>query len=238
MHYAALISPVILPVLFWAWYHYYKDRHLPEPVSHLLAAFLLGGVAFLLGKFMYAGLDLLGLRYDAFLLAESDRFGLLLYAVLAIGPIEELAKLLPFLLVIRFFPKFDEPLDGIIYASFIALGFAAIENIQYLQYLTSGEAIARGFAGPVVHIVFASIWGFYIGRASLNNERVFLTITLALGGTAVLHGLYDYLVIALPTFALPASALLVIGIWLWRIVLIRDLHAAARGAGALTTGKT
>jgi RsiW-degrading membrane proteinase PrsW (M82 family) len=25
-------------------------------------------------------------------------------------------------------PAFDEPLDGIIYASFIALGYAAIEN--------------------------------------------------------------------------------------------------------------
>ncbi len=42
MRYAVHLLPVILPVLFWAGYHYYKDRHLPEPVSHLALAFILG----------------------------------------------------------------------------------------------------------------------------------------------------------------------------------------------------
>lgn len=228
MEYSILIFPVILPMLFWAWYHYHKDRHLPEPPSHLAAAFLLGGVAFWLGKLMYMGLGYLGLRFDAYLLAETNQLGLFLYAVLAIGPIEELAKLIPFLLVITRFPEFDEPIDGIIYASFIALGFATLENIQYLEFVTSGEALARGFAGPVIHMVFASIWGYYIGRAWLRREGLVGTILLALGGTAMLHGIYDYLVIALPRFALPASALLVLGIWIWRMFLIRDLHAAAR----------
>jgi RsiW-degrading membrane proteinase PrsW (M82 family) len=232
MAYSVLIIPVVLPVLFWAWYHYYKDRHLPEPISHLLVAFLLGAVAFGLGKLMYSGLGLFGLRYDAFLLAETDRLGLLLYALLAIGPIEELAKMIPFLLVIRRFPEFDEPIDGIIYASFIALGFAAVENIYYFQYLTSGEAMARGFVGPVVHIVFASIWGYYIGCACLDRRGVLRTTLAALAGTALLHGLYDYLVIALPRFALPASALMVAGLWLWRMFLIRDLHTAARQGDA------
>ena len=231
MQISILICPVILPVLFWAWYHYHKDRHLPEPLSHLLAAFLLGGFSFVLGKLMYQGLGYFDLRMDAFLLAETNRPLLLAYALFAIGPIEELAKLIPFLLVIRHFPEFDEPIDGIIYASFIALGFAAVENIQYLQFVTSGEALARGFAGPLVHIVFASIWGYYIGRACLQKKALAATIFVALGSTALLHGLYDYLVIALPMFALPLSALLVLAIWLWRLYLIRDLHAAARQSG-------
>jgi RsiW-degrading membrane proteinase PrsW (M82 family) len=228
MQSSLLIVPIALLVLFWAWYHYYKDRHLPEPVSHLFMAFLLGGVAFGLGKLMYQGLELLDLRYDAFLLADSDRFGLFLYAILAIGPIEELAKLIPFLLVIRHFSEFDEPIDGIIYASFIALGFAAVENVLYLQFVSPGEALARGFAGPVVHIVFASIWGYYVGRACLERRRVLPTIIVAVGLTALLHGVYDYLVIAMPKFALPISALMVLGLWVWRIFLIRDLHQVAR----------
>lgn len=41
-------------------------------------------------------------------------FGLLAYSLLAIGPIEELAKLVPFLIFVRRFRAFDEPLDGII----------------------------------------------------------------------------------------------------------------------------
>ena len=55
------------------------------------------------------------------------------------------------------------------------------------------------------------------------------TIFLALGATALLHGIYDYLVIAMPAFALPASALLVLALWLWRLFLIRSLHADALG---------
>ena len=231
MSYAILICPVLLPVLFWAWYHYHKDRHLPEPVSHLFGAFLLGGVAFVLGKLMYQGLGLVGLRFDAFWLAETNKSGLLLYALFAIGPIEELAKLFPFLIVIRHFPEFDEPVDGIIYASFIALGFAAVENFYYLQFITSGEALARGFAGPVVHIVFASVWGYYIGQAWLQKARLLRTIFMSMGAAAALHGFYDYLVIALPRFALATSAMLVLGLWLWRIYLIRDLHAHARESG-------
>jgi len=231
MAHFVIFFPIVLPVLFWAWYHYQKDRHLPEPVLHLFFAFLLGGVAYWLGKLMYQGLGYVDLRYDAFLLAETDRPRLLLYALLAIGPIEELAKLVPFLLVIRHFPEFDEPLDGIIYASFIALGFSAVENYFYLPLITTGEALARGFAGPVVHIVFASIWGFYVGRACLEGSRLVPTILVALAATAILHGLYDYLVIAMPAFALPLSALLVLAIWVWRMYLIRDLQLAARSAG-------
>ena len=91
MQFSTLIGPVIVPVLFWAWYHYHKDRHLPEPVSHLLLAFALGAGCYWLGILMYEGLGLVGLRFDAFQLAETDRTTLLIYALFAIGPIEELA---------------------------------------------------------------------------------------------------------------------------------------------------
>lgn len=225
-----LIVPVILPVFFWAGYHYHKDRHLPEPIGHLILAFLLGAGSYWLGIAMYEGLGYLGLRQDAFLLADNDRAGLLLYALLAIGPIEELAKLIPFAIVILRFSEFDEPIDGIIYASFIALGFSAVENYFYLGYVSSLEAIARGFAGPVVHMVLASIWGYYIGLACLRRTHVIRTVVASLGVTALLHGIYDYLVIAMPAFALPTSALLVLGIWIWRLFLLRALHREARDA--------
>ena len=42
MTYTLLFLPIVLPVLFWAGYHYYKDRHLPEPPGQLALAFLLG----------------------------------------------------------------------------------------------------------------------------------------------------------------------------------------------------
>ena len=46
---------------------------------------------------------------------------------------------------------------------------------------------------------------------------------------AILHGIYDFVVIAMPAPALPAAALLIVAIWLWRLWLIRDLHALPAG---------
>ncbi len=221
------MAPVILPVLFWAGYHYYKDRHLPEPVTHLLFAFGLGVLSFWLGTMMYQLLGVLNLRYDAYALAISHPVGLFFYAVFGIGVIEELVKMIPFLVVVLRFSEFDEPIDGIIYASFIALGFSAVENLYYLQYVTDIEAIARGFVGPVVHIVFASIWGFYIGRAFWRDEPLAKVVLGTLAFTALLHGIYDYISIALPATALPVSALLILGVWIWRLRLIRGLHELA-----------
>ena len=77
-----------------------------------------------------------------------------------------------------------------------------------------------------MHIVFASIWGYYIGRAFLFKKSLVATTLIVLAFTAVLHGIYDFIVIGLPAPALPIAALLITGAWVWRLCLIRDLHAA------------
>ena len=224
---AALILPIAVPVVFWAAYHYHKDRHLPEPAINLLTCFVLGIMATGLSKLMYMGLEPLGLRFDAGELAANSTAGLLAYSLLAIGPIEELAKLIPFVLIVIRFKAFDERLDGIIYASFIGLGYAAAENLNYLDYLTPLEAAARGFAGPVVHILFASIWGHWIADAWLHQERLLLPLLSGFLLAAVLHGFYDFLVLLEPVSALPIAAGLILAIWIWRLILMRRLHRAA-----------
>jgi len=219
-----MLLPVVLPAVFWAAYHLHVDRHLPEPPGHLALAFALGVGSAFLALGLYRGLGLFGLRYDAFALAETSLPGLFVYAVLAIGMLEEFAKLLPFLLVAVRFGEFDEPIDGIVYASFIALGFSTVENLRLLQFLGTREAFAWGFAGPVVHMVFASIWGYYVGRAWLCRRALARTILAALVAAAFIHGVYDFVVIGLPNTWLPVSAGLIVGLWLWRLHLIRDLH--------------
>ena len=222
-----LIAPIAVPVLFWAVYHYHKDRHLPEPLGHLLLAFGLGMLAVGISALLYRGLGLVGLRFDAGYLAETNSLALLAYAVFAIGPIEEIAKLAPFLLVVLRFREFDEPMDGIIYASFIGLGYAAVENWQYLEYLTTTEALLRGFASPVIHILFASIWGHWIAQAHLRGESVVKATIISLGIAAGLHGLYDFVVILNPRNSLPIAALVILVIWVWRLKLLRALHKKA-----------
>ncbi len=222
-----LTLPVIVPVLFWAAYHYHKDRHLPEPPGNLLLCFVMGVAASLASGWMYLALEPLGLRYDAVALADDHTLGLLAYSLLVIGPIEELAKILPFLLVVIRFREFDEPLDGIIYASFIGLGYAAAENVHYLQFLTPFEAVLRGFASPVVHMLFASIWGHLIMQAHLSSRSVLGAATAGFLIAALAHGVYDFIVLLRPRFALPIAAVMIAAIWIWRLKLMHALHLDA-----------
>ena len=224
--YLLLLLPIVLPVVFWSAYHLHVDRHLPEPPAKLALAFLLGVGSFFLGMLAYRALGLLGLRYNAFALAQDNLPGLFAYAVLAIGMIEEGVKMILFLLVVVRFREFDEPIDGIIYASFIALGFAAVENWLYVPHLDSAAAYARGFVSPVLHMVFASIWGYHIGRAWLRGRMRVVTVLGWLAYTAFIHGIYDFAVLGLPKAGLPIAATLITGLWIWRLLLIRDLHEA------------
>jgi len=175
-------------------------------------------------KACYGVLYFLGLRSGAYELALSSPIQLFAYCMAVIGPIEELVKFLPFFVIVLRFKAFDEPIDGIIYASFIALGFAAVENIHYLQHSTVNEVIARGLAGPLVHAMFASVWGYYIGKTHLQRKPLFSCAFGVLAFAILLHGLYDFIVIGYPQTLLPLSAGLILLIWIWRIRLIKDLH--------------
>lgn len=234
MQQGLLLLPVVLPILFWSGYHYHKDRHLPEPAGNLLLCFGLGLLAAALSKGIYIALGPLGLRYDAVALAANDGAALFAFAMLAIGPIEEFSKMLPFLIVVMRFREYDEPLDGIIYASFIALGYAAVENYLYLDFMSGIEAIARGFAGPVIHIVFASIWAYWITRARLAGRPLVLPALMGFLLAASLHGMYDFLVLRYPVTALPTAAAMITVIWVWRLRLMHRMHEdAVRGSERL-----
>lgn len=227
MQQALIILPILVPVIFWAAYHYHKDRHLPEPARNLFLCFVLGIGSAGLSKLMYIGLEPLGLRYDAVALAIDNPLGLLVFALLAIGPIEEAAKMLPFVLIVLRFKAFDERLDGIIYASFIGLGYAAAENVHYADFLTPLAATARGFASPVIHILFASIWAHSVTRAWQDGSNIILPAVLGFLLSASLHGIYDFLILLAPQSALPIAASMIIGIWIWRLFLMRRLHQEA-----------
>lgn len=221
-----IIFALLVPFMFWTAYHYYHDRHRPEPVGNLVLSILLGVAAAWLNRGMYAGLDVLGLRHDAFELALDNLPGLFVYSVLGIGVTEELSKLLLYVAVVIRLKAFDEPLDGIVYASFLALGFSFVENLHYLEFVSTTEAFARGFAGPIVHIVFASVWAYPIALARLANRSVWLVSAQWLAVSAVLHGIYDFIAIAFEGSALVLAAALVLALWIWRLLLLRRL---ARG---------
>lgn len=220
MSLAATASAVIFPTLLWGVYHHYRDRRRPEPLRYSLLAIAAGLGAGVLGQALYRGLAWVGLWRDAYDLAAHDPLGLLVYSVLGIGLIEESAKLLPFMVLARTLRHFDERVDGIIYSGLVAVGFAVYENVFYLEFASDTENLARAVTGPLVHVVFASLWGYPIGVAILERRALLRPIALGLGAAALVHGAYDFCVLGLPAWARLFAALIVVAVWARKVHLI------------------
>ena len=225
---AKILSVIVAPAVFWLLYHVYKDRYRPEPPIRLGIAFFLGSLAGFLCLEAYRLANRLGAATDPFALAERDPFGFFVYAVLAVGVVEEVAKFLPFALICLRFREFDERIDGLIYASAVGLGFAAYENLVYMQMLTGPALLGRALASPLVHAMFASIWGDAVARARFEGRSIARASVGGLALAAVVHGIYDFVVLAVPASVRPIAAAIVLAIWIWRIRLIQRLQREAR----------
>jgi RsiW-degrading membrane proteinase PrsW (M82 family) len=210
-----LISAVIAPALFWLAYFYYKDRFQPEPFRSIALAFCLGVAAAFLCQGFLTLFTSFGIHISYISLAEGNRLQFLLYSILINGYIEELFKFLPFILILLRFKSFDEDTDGIIYASSIALGFASFENIGYLPHLEGLELFGRAFASPLTHTIFASIWGYPVGKAFLAGRSLWKTALWALAAAALCHGFFNFFTMSSSLRIL--SSLLILGVWIWRI---------------------
>jgi RsiW-degrading membrane proteinase PrsW (M82 family) len=216
------LTALVAPAAFWIGYLYYKDRYQPEPLRTVGLAYLLGIGAGWFCLRAYLLLEWLGLPSDPFALAAADRGIFLAYCVVVIGLLEEVCKLLPMVLVIIRLREFDERLDGFIYASCIALGFATYENLFYLPSMEGGYLWGRALASPLIHTMFSSIWGYTLATAVVEKRSVMAALVAGVGIAAILHGFYDFMVF--DPLLRPVGALLVLMIWIWRIRTIQMLH--------------
>lgn len=219
------IAAVILaPALFWLLYHRWKDRRRPEPVPAIVLAYVAGIGSGWVGLAAYEWTHRLGLTADPHGLAASDVGALLFYCLLVVGPVEELVKFLPFVVIAARLRAFDEEIDGVVYASAVALGFASYENFQYMRFLDGAELAARSIASPLTHAMFASIWGIAYGRARMRGRSLVRACAAGLTLSALLHGLYDFLVLSVSPWLRPAAALIILLIWIWRMRLFRGVQ--------------
>lgn len=114
--------------------------------------------------------------------------------------------------------EFDGVVDGIIYATFTAIGFAATENvIYYANALQSSDVgglaftvFLRGFLAPWGHPLYTSMTGVGLGLARESENRAVRWVAPFLGyGAAVfLHALWN----GVATFA-ELGACLMLPLW-------------------------
>jgi len=196
----AFVAPFV-PGLLWLWFFYTRDRYQPEPKRVVAWTFALGGLSAapaILGEKLGESVFHLG---DAMMRAVVFEGTVPLGTVAAlcfliIGPVEELCKFAAVRAFAARHRAFDEPLDGIIYASAAALGFASIENVLYIQGSESAGVgvlllTLRALLAVPGHVFFAVIWGWALGRRLLPGYRWwYLPGALAL--SAFVHGAWDF----------------------------------------------
>ena len=210
-----ILALAILPVIILASYIYKKDKYEKEPLSMLLKAFFLGILAIPLDILVVGFINNLWVGGTVFYQAFWEA-----------GIPEEFCKWILFMLVIWRNKNFNEFFDDIVYACFIGLGFACIENIMYVFGTESfGDAFQTGVMRALLsvpgHFLFAVIMGYFLGLAKFRPEQRQKYLILSYVCPVIAHGLFDYLLML--SEALSESNMEILGALLFVFFLYLDL---------------
>ncbi len=177
----------VVPGVVLLWYIWKRDLQ-PEPTQWLLRALFAGVVICLPVALVEAGIQELLFGGNE----PSTYLGTTVMAFFVAAVPEESFKLLALWLVLRKNPYFDEHFDGIVYAVFVSLGFAILENISYVLKEDDwlGVAFVRAFLAVPGHYAFGVFMGYYyslyhfVDHSPRMGAKVLLMPVLA-------HGIYD-----------------------------------------------
>ncbi|NIK77557.1 RsiW-degrading membrane proteinase PrsW (M82 family) [Paenibacillus castaneae] len=202
----SILTAAIAPGIALLTYLYLRDRYDAEPIYMVARMFVLGILVVVPIMVIQRGLEIsLGDHSVLFAYVES-------------AGVEEFLKWFILYHVIYNHTEFDEPYDGIVYASSISLGFATLENVLYAIYspATFGTMLMRALLPVSGHALFGIMMGYYLGKAKFAPKKqsfYFLAISLAL--PVLLHGTYDWIMITVRTnwmwFIIPFMIVL----WIW-----------------------
>ena len=177
-----LLALAILPVIVLGTYIYVKDRFQREPLPLLLLALFCGALSVLPVIFVESWLSSLN--------PYEGASGALYTAFVVAGCTEEGFKLLFLYWLIWRNKHFDEYFDGIVYATFISLGFAGVENVLYVIDGGVQTGIVRALLSVPAHFLFAVVMGYFFALAKFYRNRGF-NMFLAFFVPMLLHGIFD-----------------------------------------------
>ena len=178
----------LLIFLIYLFYFRYIDIYEHEPWKYLLLTVLAGIF------FADIGLIFYDFAYVILGLSISGSFlGDLFYSVFIIGGIEELVKIIPLLLLLRYTKIINEPIDYIVYGGVSALGFAFSENVMYFDNHGAGIILGRALTAVVLHTGLTAIVAYGLVLRDYRQQK-YAPLRLYLVAIT-LHGLYDFFMI-------------------------------------------
>jgi RsiW-degrading membrane proteinase PrsW (M82 family) len=194
----------LVPAGIWLVFFYLQDRAEPEPKGFVLAIFALGA---LLAAAI--GIPLLENVFRVSNWIYRDTMATILGGILVVGFTQEYLKYAAVRYSIYNSGEFDEPTDGVIYATAAGLGYATVLNINFVLAnggVDLGAGVIRIAVVALAQASFAGVTGYFLGRAKFESEPIWwmpLGITLA----ATFNGLFHWFlgVLTRPTITLSGA---------------------------------
>ena len=178
----------IVPSILILLYFFLSDKF-KEPKSSIAIVFFLGICICLPAGYVNSFME------NNFKDIFSER---LLYSFLGPAWCEELLKFIILYFIVLKRNEFNERMDGIVYGVAVSLGFATLENYEYVFILAEKweiepytMAIWRSYSAVPMHGLNGCVMGFYFGMYSFTANKKYLILCLLI--PFIIHGLYNFL---------------------------------------------
>lgn len=203
-----LLKIAVAPVVAVCIYIFVRDKYEKEPIALVLTGLLYGVIItapiVFVENIIAGGNTAVGLKhalYTSFLVASL---------------VEEGFKYLILYFLIWRNKEFNEKMDGIVYAVFISIGFAGVENLLYVFNPVLGgvkTAIGRAILSVPGHALFGVSMGYYFARAKFEKENKLRFMLLAFTVPFLLHGIYDTILLAKLPYYFPIFLCFIVYLW-------------------------
>jgi RsiW-degrading membrane proteinase PrsW (M82 family) len=178
----------LAPVFILSFYFYIRDKYEKEPVKYLTL-----GAGF--GALTTAPIVKTA-RLAARLAPERGFFPRVFFDAFFISALVEETFKFVFLYFLYFKnDEFNEWFDGIVYAVFISLGFAAVENVLYASDPKLGGVVTamwRAVFSVPGHAMFGVGMGYFMGLAKFSPRAGYLLLSFV--SAWAFHGIYNLLI--------------------------------------------
>lgn len=206
----------LAPVCIILFYIYFRDKYEREPIALLVKSLLAGMLVVI--PILFTERFLMGVR------PSMGKIGSAAYhAFVVAGTTEEVFKFVVLYLLVWKSPSFNEKFDGIVYAVFVSLGFAAVENVIYVMDGGIQTAMVRAITAVPAHALFGITMGYYLGIAHMYEELRSSFLSRAILIPIVLHGIYDFILMVEIGWLLVLFIPYVIGLYLLGMKRIKVL---------------
>ena len=184
-----LIAIALAPAIALVWFFYARNVYTPQGKWVIAVLFVAGGAITMLALVMNHSVE----KYTELWAGAPHTNLRITFWLLGVGLNEEFSKMLVLLLVLYPRRDFTTSYQGLMGAATVALGFAAIENIFYLERYGTVTLLTRSVLTVPAHAFFTVPMGVlmaYSKRASTPLGK-YLWLMAGLGVSASFHGLYD-----------------------------------------------